>query len=46
MFEKPPEWLQEWGRQVDAKLEDGLREGPLGRNGRLDRTQEAGFESP
>src|SRR5437773_9931689 len=24
----PPEWLQEWGRQVGAKLEDGLREGP------------------
>jgi predicted dithiol-disulfide oxidoreductase (DUF899 family) len=24
----PPEWLQEWGRQVGAKLEDGLRENP------------------
>jgi predicted dithiol-disulfide oxidoreductase (DUF899 family) len=24
----PPEWLQEWGRQVGAKLEDGLREAP------------------
>ena len=21
-------WLEEWGRQVGAKLEDGLREGP------------------
>jgi predicted dithiol-disulfide oxidoreductase (DUF899 family) len=24
----PPEWLNDWGRQVGAKLEDGLREGP------------------
>ncbi len=24
----PPEWLQEWGRQVGAELEDGLRENP------------------
>ena len=24
----PPEWLQDWGRQVGAKLEDGLRENP------------------
>jgi predicted dithiol-disulfide oxidoreductase (DUF899 family) len=24
----PPEWLEEWGRQVGAKLEDGLRENP------------------
>jgi predicted dithiol-disulfide oxidoreductase (DUF899 family) len=24
----PPAWLQEWGRQVGAKLEDGLREAP------------------
>ena len=28
MMEDPPEWLQEWGRQVGARLEDGLREGP------------------
>ena len=28
MTENPPEWLQEWGRQVGAKLEDGLRESP------------------
>jgi predicted dithiol-disulfide oxidoreductase (DUF899 family) len=28
MIDNPPEWLQEWGRQVGAKLEDGLREGP------------------
>jgi predicted dithiol-disulfide oxidoreductase (DUF899 family) len=28
MVEDPPEWLQDWGRQVGAKLEDGLREGP------------------
>ncbi|HEY7076954.1 MAG TPA: DUF899 family protein [Solirubrobacteraceae bacterium] len=24
----PPEWMQEWGRQTGAKLEDGLRENP------------------
>jgi predicted dithiol-disulfide oxidoreductase (DUF899 family) len=24
----PPEWLQDWGRQVGARLEDGLRENP------------------
>jgi predicted dithiol-disulfide oxidoreductase (DUF899 family) len=24
----PPEWLEDWGRQVGAKLEDGLREAP------------------
>jgi predicted dithiol-disulfide oxidoreductase (DUF899 family) len=28
MIENPPEWLEAWGRQVGAKLEDGLREGP------------------
>jgi predicted dithiol-disulfide oxidoreductase (DUF899 family) len=28
MLENPPEWLQEWSRQVGAKLEDGLREAP------------------
>jgi predicted dithiol-disulfide oxidoreductase (DUF899 family) len=28
MIEAPPEWLSDWGRQVGAKLEDGLREGP------------------
>src|SRR5947209_2408186 len=28
MLEAPPEWLAEWGRQVGAKLEDGLREMP------------------
>ena len=28
MVDNPPEWLAEWGRQVGAKLEDGLREGP------------------
>ena len=28
MLEQPPQWLQDWGRQVGAKLEDGLREGP------------------
>src|SRR5919204_3782125 len=28
MVDNPPEWLEEWGRQVGAKLEDGLRENP------------------
>jgi predicted dithiol-disulfide oxidoreductase (DUF899 family) len=28
MVNDPPEWLAEWGRQVGAKLEDGLREAP------------------
>jgi predicted dithiol-disulfide oxidoreductase (DUF899 family) len=28
MVDNPPEWLEDWGRQIGAKLEDGLREGP------------------
>ena len=28
MIDDPPEWLQEWSRQVGAELEDGLREAP------------------
>jgi predicted dithiol-disulfide oxidoreductase (DUF899 family) len=28
MIDNPPGWLQDWGRQVGAELEDGLREGP------------------
>ena len=28
MIDDPPGWLADWGRQVGAKLEDGLREGP------------------
>jgi predicted dithiol-disulfide oxidoreductase (DUF899 family) len=28
MIDDPPEWLQEWSRQIGAELEDGLREGP------------------
>ena len=28
MIDAPPEWLEDWGRRVGAKLEDGLREGP------------------
>jgi len=28
MVDSPPEWLADWGRQVGAKLEDGLREAP------------------
>src|SRR6476659_5435619 len=28
ILDAPPEWLQDWGKQVCAKLEDGLRENP------------------
>jgi len=28
MVDDPPEWLEAWGRQVGARLEDGLREAP------------------
>ena len=28
MLDAPPEWLQDWGKQVGANLEDGLRENP------------------
>ena len=28
MIDNPPAWLEDWGRGVGAKLEDGLREGP------------------
>ena len=28
VVENPPGWLEDWGRQVGAKLEDGLRENP------------------
>src|SRR3954470_23215514 len=28
MIDNPPEWLEEWSRQIGAELEDGLREGP------------------
>ncbi|MBV8432563.1 MAG: DUF899 domain-containing protein [Solirubrobacterales bacterium] len=28
ILDDPPEWMQDWGRQVGAKLEDGLREAP------------------
>jgi predicted dithiol-disulfide oxidoreductase (DUF899 family) len=28
MVANPPDWLAEWGEQVGAKLEDGLRENP------------------
>src|SRR5215211_2131666 len=28
VIDNPPEWLEDWGRQVGARLEDGLREGP------------------
>ena len=28
MIDHPPEWLQDWARQVGAELKDGLREAP------------------
>jgi predicted dithiol-disulfide oxidoreductase (DUF899 family) len=28
LVEDPPEWLQEWSRQIGAELKDGLRENP------------------
>jgi predicted dithiol-disulfide oxidoreductase (DUF899 family) len=28
ILDNPPEWLQDWGRQVGARLDDGLRENP------------------
>jgi predicted dithiol-disulfide oxidoreductase (DUF899 family) len=28
ILDDPPEWLQDWGRQVGARLDDGLRENP------------------
>jgi predicted dithiol-disulfide oxidoreductase (DUF899 family) len=28
MIANPPEWLEDWSRQVGAELKDGLREGP------------------
>src|SRR5919197_2154670 len=28
MVDAPPVWLEDWGKQVGAKLEDGLRENP------------------
>jgi predicted dithiol-disulfide oxidoreductase (DUF899 family) len=28
MLDNPPEWLQDWSRQVGAELKDGLREEP------------------
>ena len=28
LIDNPPDWLQEWSRQIGAELKDGLREGP------------------
>jgi len=28
MLENPPEWLQDWSKQIGAELKDGLRESP------------------
>src|ERR1700716_588386 len=28
ILDKPPDWVQEWSRQVGAELKDGLRENP------------------
>src|SRR5437870_11589210 len=30
ILDAPPEWLQDWGKQIGAKLEDGLRENRSG----------------
>jgi predicted dithiol-disulfide oxidoreductase (DUF899 family) len=28
MIDNPPDWLQDWSKQIGAELKDGLREGP------------------
>jgi hypothetical protein len=28
MIANPPDWLQEWSKQIGAALEDGIREAP------------------
>jgi predicted dithiol-disulfide oxidoreductase (DUF899 family) len=28
MVENPPDWLEDWSRQIGADLQDGLRENP------------------
>src|SRR5256884_3906674 len=28
MIDNPPDWLEEWARQIRAELKDGLRQGP------------------
>ena len=28
MIDNPPDWLEEWSRQIGAELKDGMREGP------------------
>jgi hypothetical protein len=28
MVDNPPDWLQDWSRQIGARLEDGIRESP------------------
>src|SRR2546430_639750 len=28
MIDDPPEWLEEWSRQIGAELKDGMRENP------------------
>jgi hypothetical protein len=28
MSDNPPDWLEEWSRQIGAELKDGLRENP------------------
>src|SRR5256714_7128579 len=39
MVGTPPDWLQEWSRQIGAELKDGLREGPS-------RTASARYDGP
>jgi len=28
MIDNPPDWLDEWSRQIGPELKDGLRENP------------------
>jgi len=34
MIDEPPDWLEEWSRQIGAELKDGLREAPAGSRSR------------
>jgi hypothetical protein len=51
ILDNPPEWLQDWGRQVGAELEDGLRENPsfiafARENGGVDHTYTVAAPDP
>ena len=34
LIDDPPDWLEEWSRQIGAELKDGLREGRAGSRSR------------